>query len=74
MKKIPTQSNAKHILWFKDISIGDVSLVGGKNASLGEMYRTLSKKEYISQMGLLLPLMRIGHFYMRRVLIKQLNS
>ncbi len=32
------------ILWFKDLTINDVSLVGGKNASLGEMYRNLTKK------------------------------
>lgn len=31
------------ILWFKEISISDVGLVGGKNASLGEMYRELGK-------------------------------
>ncbi|QSV46044.1 phosphoenolpyruvate synthase [Geobacter benzoatilyticus] len=30
-----------YIRWFSDISIGDVPLVGGKNASLGEMYREL---------------------------------
>jgi len=34
----------KFILWFKEISHKDVPLVGGKNASLGEMYRTLTKK------------------------------
>lgn len=32
------------ILWFKDFSIKDVALVGGKNASLGEMYRHLTSK------------------------------
>lgn len=32
------------ILWFNQIGIEDVGLVGGKNASLGEMYRNLSKK------------------------------
>jgi len=31
-------------LWFKEINIKDVPIVGGKNASLGEMYRNLSKK------------------------------
>lgn len=31
----------KNILWFNELSIGDVPLVGGKNASLGEMYREL---------------------------------
>ncbi|MAE43228.1 phosphoenolpyruvate synthase [Candidatus Woesearchaeota archaeon] len=32
------------ILWFKDLTIKDVPLAGGKNASLGEMYRNLGKK------------------------------
>ena len=31
-----------HILWFDQLTINDVGLVGGKNASLGEMYRELS--------------------------------
>jgi len=30
------------ILWFKDIGIEDVPLVGGKNAALGEMYSNLA--------------------------------
>ena len=34
----------KHILWFREISSKDISLVGGKNASLGEMYSELSPK------------------------------
>ncbi len=33
--------NKKLILWYKDITIKDVPLVGGKNASLGEMIRFL---------------------------------
>lgn len=32
------------ILWFNELGIDDVPLVGGKNASLGEMYRNLTKK------------------------------
>lgn len=32
------------ILWFKDINIEDLSKVGGKNASLGEMTRELKKE------------------------------
>lgn len=31
-----------HIRWFKELGINDVSLVGGKNASLGEMYQNLT--------------------------------
>ena len=32
------------ILWFDEITIDDVPLVGGKNASLGEMYQHLSSR------------------------------
>ena len=31
-----------YIRWFSELSLGDVALVGGKNASLGEMYRELA--------------------------------
>ncbi len=30
------------ILWFEEIDLEDISRVGGKNASLGEMYRELT--------------------------------
>ena len=32
------------VLWFDELGIEDVPLVGGKNASLGEMYRNLVPK------------------------------
>jgi len=32
----------KYVLMFDEFGIGDVPVVGGKNASLGEMYRTLA--------------------------------
>ncbi|MFO0811900.1 MAG: phosphoenolpyruvate synthase [Gemmatales bacterium] len=35
---------SRYIRWFSDLSIADVALVGGKNASLGEMYRKLTPK------------------------------
>ena len=35
-------TKAKYVRWFADITYGDVPLVGGKNASLGEMYRELT--------------------------------
>lgn len=38
-----------YIRWFNEITIDDVPLVGGKNASLGEMYRELSPQ------GILIP-------------------
>ena len=36
--------NASYISWFKDIRSSDVPRVGGKNASLGELYSVLTKK------------------------------
>jgi len=36
------KQGAKYIRWFNEIGIDDVPLVGGKNASLGEMYRELT--------------------------------
>ncbi|MDP4540477.1 MULTISPECIES: phosphoenolpyruvate synthase [Erythrobacteraceae] len=34
----------KRIAWFESLNVGDVPIVGGKNASLGEMVRTLKEK------------------------------
>jgi len=34
--------SSSYIRWFKDIRLGDIPIVGGKNASLGEMYGELS--------------------------------
>ena len=36
-------SAAKYIRWFAEIRNEDVASVGGKNASLGEMYQDLTK-------------------------------
>ena len=33
---------ASYIRWFSELSVNDVAIAGGKNASLGEMYRELS--------------------------------
>ncbi|XOB41883.1 MAG: phosphoenolpyruvate synthase [Candidatus Nealsonbacteria bacterium] len=38
------KKSQKNILWFDEISLRDVPLVGGKNASLGEMFSQLTKK------------------------------
>ncbi|HSN58732.1 MAG TPA: PEP/pyruvate-binding domain-containing protein, partial [Clostridiaceae bacterium] len=46
MKKI-----SKYIRWFEDTTIEDVPLVGGKNASLGEMYRELTAEGVIIPNG-----------------------
>ncbi|MFA5107864.1 MAG: phosphoenolpyruvate synthase [Patescibacteria group bacterium] len=47
---MPTK-NKKLVLWFKELRKTDVGLVGGKNASLGEMYRFLVPKGVIVPNG-----------------------
>jgi pyruvate,water dikinase len=37
-------ASSTYVRWFKDLRNSDVPLVGGKNASLGEMYATLTPK------------------------------
>ena len=44
MGSIAFDKSQEFILWFDQLGIEDVPLVGGKNASLGEMYRTLGAK------------------------------
>lgn len=38
-----TEKSKAFIIWFKDLSINDISLVGGKNAALGEMFNNLTQ-------------------------------
>ncbi|MCX8138220.1 MAG: hypothetical protein N3E46_00870, partial [Gemmataceae bacterium] len=33
---------SRWIRWFQELGLSDVGLVGGKNASLGELYRELT--------------------------------
>lgn len=40
VQQVPT--DMAYIVWFEDTGMADVPLVGGKNASLGEMVRTLA--------------------------------
>jgi pyruvate,water dikinase len=51
-----------YILWFEDISYNDVPLVGGKNASLGEMYSKLRPKGVNIPHGFVLTSQAYWHF------------
>ena len=42
--ELTQNKNQALILWFEDVGMSDVSLVGGKNASLGEMIQQLTPK------------------------------
>lgn len=66
--------NKKLILWFKDISIKDISLVGGKNASLGEMYRALAKKGVKIPNGFTLTAAAYYLFLRQNKIDKKINS
>ena len=35
---------SQYIKWFNELGMEDVDLVGGKNASLGEMYQNLTEE------------------------------
>jgi len=37
-------NESDYVRWFRDLGVDDVARVGGKNASLGEMYRELTPK------------------------------
>jgi len=41
--KNKNNDKSKNIAWFSETGIGDIKIVGGKNASLGEMYSNLRK-------------------------------
>jgi enolase len=36
---------SKNLMWFREFNMSDVPLVGGKNASLGEMIQNLSERK-----------------------------
>ena len=38
------KQDSRYIRWLEEIKIGDIPIVGGKNASLGEMYRELTSQ------------------------------
>lgn len=54
--------NQKNILWFKEVTNKDVGLVGGKNASLGEMYQKLTKEKVNIPNGFALTANAYRHF------------
>ncbi len=39
---VVTEKSTEFVRWFADLGLDDIAVVGGKNASLGEMYRELT--------------------------------
>ncbi len=62
------------ILWFDQIGIEDVPLVGGKNASLGEMYRFLTPKGINIPNGFAITAYAYRYFMEKNNLITQIRE
>ncbi len=62
------------IKWFADITIGDVPLVGGKNASLGEMVRELAGKGVQVPNGFAITAEAYRHFIREAGIDKQIHA
>ena len=68
------KNSQKFILWFKDIKYKDVPLVGGKNASLGEMYNQLSGEGINVPNGFVLSSRAYWYFLKENKLEKKLKG
>ncbi len=64
----------KYILWFNQISKKDVPQVGGKNASLGEMYSKLSKKGIPVPEGFALTIRAYWHYLKSNKIDRELKE
>ena len=66
--------NKKFILWFNELFIKDVPLVGGKNASLGEMYRNLTRKGVRIPNGFAVTAFAYNYFLEKAKIKNEINS
>lgn len=41
LESVPSKPAPSYVIWFEQLALSDVAMVGGKNASLGEMLRAL---------------------------------
>ncbi|MCK5085583.1 phosphoenolpyruvate synthase, partial [Candidatus Parcubacteria bacterium] len=64
----------KNILWYNEVTNKDVELVGGKNASLGEMYQKLTKKKVNIPNGFALTAYAYRHFMKDSGLMVQIKE
>ena len=67
-------TSSPYIMWFADITIADVPLVGGKNASLGEMVRELSAQGVRVPDGFAITAQAYRHFLDQSGLTSQIQS
>lgn len=62
------------ILWFDQVGIEDTELVGGKNASLGEMYRMLTPKGVNIPNGFIVTARAYWHFIKKAGIQKEIKK
>lgn len=62
------------VRWFADLTIADVPLVGGKNASLGEMYRALTPQGILVPNGFAVTAEGYRHFIQQGNLASMLQQ
>ncbi len=68
------KKSEKLILWYREISKDDVALVGGKNASLGEMFSQLTKKGINIPDGFVLTSKAYWHFLKKNQINEQIKK
>lgn len=76
-RRKPSRSSKRKttfILWFDELGIADVPLVGGKNASLGEMYRKLKRKKVKVPNGFAVTAHAYFHFIHEADLMKDIRK
>ncbi|MBU1075108.1 phosphoenolpyruvate synthase, partial [Patescibacteria group bacterium] len=71
---MPKKKTKPYIIWFKKLGIKDVPLVGGKNASLGEMYRKLTGKGVKVPNGFAITAPAYFHFVREGKIMKQIRE
>ncbi len=64
----------KNIIWFNDLGMDDVNIVGGKNASLGEMISNLSKMGVSVPNGFATTTYAYSGFLRKNNLVERINS
>lgn len=74
LRPAAVKASGQFIKWFADISIEDVPTVGGKNASLGEMYRELAEQGVRIPNGFAITAEAYRHFLREAGLDDRLHS
>ncbi len=64
----------KNIIWFNDLGMNDVNIVGGKNASLGEMISSLSSKGVSVPNGFATTTYAYSNFLQENNLVERINT